>query len=229
MNIAVVFLTYAKDTKSARHLYAQKSLLSLIQKLSFRGGELRYFIADDGSGPGHVETLLKILEDYHITPLGHSNSNHKGYGGNYNAATQIVHGWADAVLAVEDDWELVRSFDLSDLSRAFNHEIQCIRLGYLGWTNPIGGSLVQSAGQTFLRFDPSCIENHVFAGHPRLETVDFEKRLGPWPEGLQAGFTEMEVCHRLESRVGVAWPLDAGVNASQDYCNTFAHIGEEHA
>lgn len=226
MKIAVVFLTYSKDPYGPRHKYAMQSLTSLAMQLTFRDGELGYFIADDGSPPGHVEELHDLLKKYPVNDMGDSKTSHAGYGANYNKATQAVHQWADLVLPIEDDWELIRHFDLSDISKVFNERIQCVRLGYLGWTNPLIGEVVQSANQSFLVFNQYSTETHVFAGHPRLETVEFEKRLGPWPEGLSAGWTEMEVCNRPESKVGVAWPLDAGINASQDYCSLFAHIGE---
>ena len=55
-------------------------------------------------------------------------------------------------------------------------------------------------------------------------TPDYSCRQ-PWPEDIGAGYTEMEVSNRPRSRIGVVWPLDAGINSSQQYCNTFAHIG----
>jgi hypothetical protein len=239
MNIAVVFLTYSSTPSGPRNMYALQSMRSLLQNLSFRDGALAYFIADDGSPPEHTEALHHLFieknnkwsqgEGEGAALIGGSNSERRGYGGSFNLASQGVHGWADLVLPVEDDWELVRPFDLSDMARAFNDEIQCIRLGYLGWTDDLRGKLVQSAGQSFILFDPYSPEKHVWAGHPRLETVEYQRRVGPWPEGLKAGFTELEVGKREEARTGVAWPLDADVNASQDYCRLFAHIGEEQA
>lgn len=223
-----MFLTYAGSPGSPRTKYASQSLRSLLTRLSFKEGELAYHIADDGSVPEHIEELMGVFHDFKIEPTI-SQTEHLGYGGSFNLATQAIHGVTDLVLPCEDDWELVRHFDLSDLAKTFSEQVSCIRLGYLGWTDHLMGELIQSAGQTFFLFDSHSPEKHVWAGHPRLETVAYEQEVGPWPEGLQAGFTELEVGKRWEARKGVVWPLDAKVNASQDYCTLFAHIGNEQA
>lgn len=226
-NIAVCFLTYTPSLEHPRTKYAHQCLEALLKKLSYQEGNLLYHIADDGSPEEHVASLTRLCEKYDKLPTV-SLSQRMGYGGNMNAATQIIHQIADMVLQVEEDWELVRPFDLSNLARAMeeSNEINCVRLGYLGWTNPLRGQVIQSASQSFLLFDPDCEEVHVFAGHPRLEKVSFERSIGEWPEGIKAGWTEMEICKRQESRIGVTWPLDAEVNASQDYCRLFAHVGD---
>lgn len=230
--VAVCFLTYSPDADHARVGYARRCLLALLDQLKYRNGELLWHIADDGSFPGHLEALVDICRSRGVEPTV-SNTGHLGYGANMNQATQVIHDIADVVMPIEEDWELVREFDISDFVDVLiqppednDNDINCIRLGYLGWSNKVTGWLAQKAGQTFFYFDPNCQETHVFAGHPRIETVAFEKRVGPWPEGLRPGFTEMEVCNRRESREGIAWPMDAGINASQNYANLFAHIGE---
>lgn len=234
MKITVAFFTYTPSPDHPRAAYANATLPALLDNLTYAKGELAYLIADDGSPPEHVEHLRAHLDRRNL-PVTITHTDHRGYGGNYNAATQVTHSdGTDLVLAVEDDWLLTRNFDLSDLADALAEnwhglELSCVRLGYLGWTNPLRGDLIQRARQTFLLFDPECSEVHVFAGHPRLETVAFERRVGPWPEMMKAGYTEMEVCNRPESRAGVAWPLDAGVNASQDFASLFSHIGSEQA
>lgn len=230
--MAVNFMTYSPSADHPRVGYAAKCLRLLLERLKFSKGELIWHIADDGSFDGHVDSLVKICEEFGITPTI-SNTGHLGYGANMNHATQVIHSLADVVMPIEEDWELVREFDISDFvdvlmspNEGNDNDISCIRLGYLGWSNKVTGWLAQKAGQTFFRFDPHSQETHVFAGHPRIETVAFERRVGPWPEGIRPGYTEMEVCNRIESREGVAWPMDAGINASQNYSNMFAHIGE---
>jgi hypothetical protein len=238
--VVVNFLTYTPSIEHPRHQYALMALTSLALRLSFSEGELLWHIADDGSPPEHIVALRDLLRELRPKPLDEwepgtyptiSVSHRQGYGGNWNAATQQTHQLGEYVLPIEEDWELRKDFDISDMVRAMDEDdrIRCIRLGYLGWTNNLNGDLIQSAGQTFLLFNPNSTENHVMAGHPRLETVDFEKKIGPWPEKLGAGFTELTVCQNPEARRGVCWPLDAGVNASQDYSTLFAHIGDRRA
>lgn len=221
--ICVAFYTYCPDMNHPRHEYAKTCLRALKSKLTFDAGELYWHIADDGSPPEHLEALLEIAGE----GTTYSNSNHGGYGANYNLSTQFTHQY-DMILCLEEDWELMRKLDLSELASVLQaHEgIDCIRLGRIGWTGELRGKLVQIEGFTSLLFDPQSSEHHIFAGAPRLETVEFERNLGPWPEGLRAGTTEWEVCKRRESRVGVAWPMDAGLNASELHSNLFVHIGE---
>ena len=61
-----------------------------------------------------------------------------------------------------------------------------------------------------------------FHARPPGPTLSCDDRgnLGRWPEGLNAGATEFEVCYRFESRVGVAWPLDVRPHGS-----LFGHFG----
>lgn len=228
--ISVVFLTYTPTMEHPRAGYADKCFRSLLSNLSFKEGELRWHIADDGSPEGHRQHLVDIAAKHGVRSTV-SNSHRLGYGGNMNHAYQAVHDVSDIVLACEEDWELIRPFDLSLLAQALqaNEDIRCIRLGYLGITGTLVGRVVFIANQTFLLFDPESDETFVFTGHPRLETVKYEQLVGAWPEGLKAGYTEVEVCKRLPARMGVAWPLDAGINANQDYCTLFAHIGGEQA
>jgi hypothetical protein len=175
-----------------------------------------------------------------------SNSERTGYGASYNAMTNMVHGAnEEMVLSVEDDWMLSRRFDLTPLAKVLQAglrdlaetkapapenftgmPIECIRLGYLGWTQPLRGELVRPLpGQTFLMLDPATPEHHIFSAGPRLETVAFQRRLGLWPEHVYAGIAEVDVAARPQSRRGVAWPLDQGVNAALDNPSLFAHIG----
>lgn len=222
----VCFYTYTPSLDHPRHQYSITCLKSLMKNLTFKEGELKWHIADDGSPPEHVEELIKESKNFNVSPTV-SDSHRLGYGGNVNIAAQAVHSSSDFVLACEEDWELVRPLDISLLARALeeSEELNCIRLGYLGITNEMIGTVKFIANQTFLVFDPNCSETFIFTGHPRLEKVSYEQAIGAWPEGLKAGYTELEICKLPAARKGVAWPLDAGINASQDYCTGFAHIG----
>lgn len=217
-SLAVVLLTYAPNVESPRHEYAKRTSDSLLKYIHYTG-PLRWHIADDGSPPEHIEAL-KVEMPWSIT-----NANRQGYGASYNLAIQALHADCDFFLMVEDDWELTRELDLDPLVSALKAGIGCIRLGYLGWTQDLGGIVRGFAGQTFLALDPDSPEPHVWSGHPRLETKEFQCRVGPWPEGLDPGTTEFVVAHRREAREGVVWPLDLGVRAGQVNGALFAHIG----
>lgn len=216
-DIAVVLLTYASGLDSPRHTYAKRTMNSLLKNLKY-SGNLSFHIADDGSSQEHIDA---------IKPFGGTmtNSERHGYGASYNLATQFLHYAYEYFLMVEDDWELTKELNLDPLVAALDEGLNCIRMGYLGWTQDLTGKIIAKAQQTFLLFDPDSAEPHVWSGHPRLETRAFQRSVGPWPEGLDPGTTEFLVAKRPETRQGVVWPLDLGIKAGQVQGTLFAHIG----
>src|SRR5574341_341094 len=226
--LGIILFTYDRPD------YAETTLRSTLANLSF-DGEVHVHIADDGSPPGQIERLGEAAvreadgRPYRLTAVTATNAERRGYGASYNLATQVVHDLVEYVLALEDDWELRHVLEVGSLIRAVEEsggEIACIRLGYVGWPQELRRRFVYSASQQFLLLDPESPERHVFAGHPRLETVAFERAVGPWPEGLNAGATEFEVAGRPAARQGVAWPLDLRITASQSAGGSaYCHIG----
>lgn len=214
--ITIVLLTYKRLD------YALVTLDSTLRNAHY-GGDLEVHIASDGDNDDYLDALKAVCLPYGIVPTS-SNSQRGGYGRNYNLATQLVHIHTDYVLPLEDDWELTRELDLNVYVDALEElKAGCIRMGYIGFTQPLRGEFQFAVGRQWLRLDPSSPEPHVFAGHPRLETVGFERSVGPWPEGLEPGATEFAVAHIAESRQGVIWPVQE-INTRGDM---FVHIGAE--
>lgn len=229
MKIGLALLTYAPSINHPRATYARTTLESCLKNINPGvDNELHVHIADDGSAPKHVEQLIDICRKYGYEPTL-SDAKRGGYGKSYNLMCQALHSSCDLIMPVEDDWELTRPLNLEYLAKALdqNPEIRSIRLGYLGITQPLRGTVLFRSGQTYLLLDPDSEEPHVFCGHPRLETIEYERDIGAWPEGIPAGQTEWEVTHRWPARIGVAWPLDINLPASQDWGAIFAHIGSE--
>lgn len=225
-SVCIMLLTYAPKLNSPRAKYAEQTLRSALDQISY-SGKLSVHIADDGSPAKHVENLKTLAGGYaHVQGISSSNSARGGYGANYNLATQMVHSFAEIVLPLEDDWVAPVEIDLDPFVTALvdrNTPIQCVRLGYLGFTQPLRGELGAAHGRTYLLFDPLSPEPHVCAGHPRLETVEFERKVGPWPEGVDPGTTEILWCQRPEARKQVAWDMDHPLGG------WFHHIGTEQA
>lgn len=215
--ITVCLLTYN------RFEYAKKTLESAVRNIEY-DGNLSIHIADDGSPVSYIESLLAVVPK--CIPVTYSVSNRGGYGANYNLAMQTVHQFSDFVIPLEDDWELTRRVNLN---RLVDDLVLlgggCIRLGYIGFTQSLRGKLVRGKEDVYLRFDRHSDEPHVFAGHPRLETTEWARLVGPWPENLGAGATEFEVAHRPAARERVYWPLDLVAPRG----DLFAHIGTERA
>lgn len=207
--------------------YAMMTLRALLTNARY-SGPLLVHIADDGSSPEYRRTLLELAASFQqVEGVSVSNSERGGYGASYNLAMQTVHAMAGIILPIEDDWQLLKPLNLDALVEVFFQAdwVGCIRLGYLGFTQPLGGQVVHIAGQSFLYLDPDSPEPHVWAGHPRLETRRYERDVGPWTAGLNPGATEFDVAQRRNARQGVLWPLDAGTCASQRADSLFAHIG----
>lgn len=214
--VTIMLLTATNNED--RFLYAQKTLSSALKNIKYNG-PIDVHIADDGSPEENRNALFEMARAAGFDATV-SNSDGRGYGANYNAATQVVHSRADYVLPLEDDWELVRPLDLNLFVPALK-VFGCVRMGYIGFTQELRGTFHTVAGAIWLRLYEHSREPHVFAGHPRLETVEWERRVGPWPELLAPGRTEFEVAHIPEARMHVCWPLEY-VRPSGDL---FAHIG----
>jgi hypothetical protein len=214
-SLAIVLLTYN------RFDYAVASIRSTLDNLHFTG-KLSVHIADDGSDGDYIDRLMQIIGGYAGIDISSSNSKHSGYGANYNLAMQSVHPYNDFVLPLEDDWILTKPFHINSIIDALNQRrFGCVRLGYLGYTQPLHGEMIWVANHHYFLIDSTTPEPHVFAGHPRIETVEWARSVGPWPEGLDPNLTEFTVAHYPNSRKGVVWPADI-VHPSGDL---FAHIG----
>ncbi len=201
--------------------YAKITLDSVLKNL-IHDGPIRLHIADDGSPEGYIKELEEYCRHYcgFTGIITTTNSDHGGYGKNYNLATQAVHHHSDIILPLEDDWQLIRPLSTNTFGPLLDGE-HCIRLGYLGFTQELRATFLSIDNKMYLEFDPHSPEPHVFAGHPRLETVAWERSVGPWPEGLLPGATEMAVTHLYNARCNVLWPLDL-IHPSGDL---FVHIG----
>lgn len=215
--LCVLLLTYNREK------YAEMTLRAVLDNLLW-SGTLNVHIADDGSPAGYIDRLRSIAGGYgSVEHVGVSCSDRRGYGANYNLATQHIHDTTDFILPLEDDWVLTSRLDCDTLVSAFEEpRIGCVRLGYLGATQELYAELVRVGGAAYWLLDPGSAEPHVFAGHPRFETVSWEREQGPWVEGLDPNRTEFEVAYHVRS--GIAWPTWLSVDGG-----LFAHIGSERA
>lgn len=224
--LAIVLLTCSRERVDPRHDYARRTLLRA-QNMIVHDGPVRIHIADDGSPADNRDDLVQLAQTSGW-PVSVTNAEGRGYGASYNLATQAIHSELtseDLVLPLEDDWLLTRPLETAIYTAPLDEGwAGCVRLGYLGFTADLRGTIRIAAGQYYLLFDPESPEPHVWAGHPRLETAAWQRSVGPWPEGLDAGSTEWEVAHRPEARRGVVWPLS--VAPAGDLA---AHIGTAQA
>lgn len=208
-----------------RYDYAKRTITAFYKHVSPRP---HLHIADDGSPPGYVGKLMAHAVRAGAPDVTFTNSERGGYGRNVNLASQVTHSVADYVFMLEDDWQLLKKLDLAEFIADLENTpaIDCVRLGYMSWTQPMWGHCVAGPHRKYLLLDGNSPEPHVFAGHPRLERVSYQREVGAWPEGLDPNQTEFAVAHMHRARHGVAWPL--GVDGREGY-GYFAHIGTERA
>ena len=219
--IAVVLLT--ARTRPEREQYAVATLKSL-SRLRASGYELRLHIGDDGSGPDYQKRLISMANEEGWSDVGLSDSGLTGYGANYNLAMHSCHEWADYIMPIEDDWELTRDLDLACLVSPLRDRVfDSIRLGYIGYTKPLYAEFIWYQDKHWLLLRDDSHEPHVFSGHPRLETIEYQKRVGPWPEGMTPGETEWAVATTLpEARRRIGYPLWLAGDIAN---GVFAHVG----
>lgn len=205
-----------------RYNYAKTTIKSVLSNL-ITTEPVRVHIATDGDSEEYIKGLVDHIE-HRGFQVSVTNSSRNGYGANFNLATQQLHLDCEFILPLEDDWELVRKLDVDPILAVLRDRIfGCVRMGYIGYTQTLSCDFVSHVGYHWLSLNPNSDEPHVFAGHPRLETVAWERSVGPWTEGLLPGQTEWEVAHRKEARRGVAWPISL-IKPEGD---AFVHIGAE--
>lgn len=218
--LCIMLLTYN------RLEYARVTLESTLRNIRTKE-DIHIHVASDGDNDDYVNELVDIAQHNYgreVVGVSRSNSGRLGYGANYNAATQIIHNLPDCeyVLPLEDDWELTREFNVDPILQVLSDRVfGCVRMGYIGYTQQLDCSFVSYNNLHYLLLNKDSAEPHVFAGHPRLETVAWQRTVGPWEEGLLPGQTEWEVAKRKEARSGIAWPISL-IKPEGDL---FAHIG----
>lgn len=180
--------------------------------------DLRWYVADDGSQPEHVEALAAELQD---APLLGGHSDHRGYGGNANWAWAAARDVSPLTFWLEDDWELTGPFDLTPYAQLLDgrEDIGMVRLGYLNLN--MRGSVFGHGGRLYWRLDRDC-DSYVFTGHPALRHERFHKAYGDYQLGLNPGETELSYALQFRNGQGpdIVWPAGIGE------WGAFGHIGE---
>lgn len=200
--IGVMLLTYERLD------YALETLDHVHRNLTY-DGPMRLHISDDGSSQEYRDCLAAAAQGGRWEAVTISNAERRGYGASYNLGTLALHTDCEIILPLEDDWRLERELDLTPMVRGLLAGVfSSVRMGYLGWTQDLRGTFMRWEGDAYVLLDPESPEPHVASGHPRLETREYERRVGLWTEGLPGGATEWDWCRRIEARQGVAWPVD---------------------
>src|SRR3972149_4440506 len=210
--VGILLITYKRTDLAVLTIRGVK------QHLSYP--DLIWHIADDGSQPGHVETLLREI-DRDDTSLTDARRAGVGKSMNLGMDIRLARG-AEYILWLEDDWQLVFPFDLAPVVGLMQEreDIGMVRLGYL--SPSISAQMISAAGQLWWHLKRNG-ETYIFAGHASLRSRSFCLAYGHYVEGLAPGETELFMCGRFN---GVKGP-DIAVPAWIGSWGAFAHIGTD--
>lgn len=212
--IVIVFQTWARTE------YALRTIAAAREHLHYP--DLRWYVADDGSQPAHIEAVLRALDDTHLIGM---HSERVGYGANANAAWTRARDVSRLSFWLEDDWELRAPLDLYPYAALLmeRYEIGMVRLGVLNLD--IRGRSWGHDGRVYWTLDrtPHLEGTPVFTGHPALRHTRYHDAHGDYPEGLAPGDTEL--AYALRYRIlppeapAIVWPADYPA------AGLFGHIG----
>jgi hypothetical protein len=193
--------------------YALRTIASARELLHYQG-ELRWYVADDGSGPHHVGAVLEALGH----PAWHSER--RGYGANANAAWDVS---TDLSFFLEDDFMLTAPLDLTPHAYTLmdSEAVGMVRLGYI---DPERLQPAQDfAGRRYhtLARDWPDTSFYAFTGHPSLRHARYREAYGDYPTGLTPGDTELAYAYQYRIGEGplIVWPVDYPADGY------FHHIG----
>lgn len=207
--ITVILQTYKRTD------YALRTIAAAREHLRY-GGDLRWYVADDGSPAAHWDAIRAALGSIE----GHTMR--QGYGANANTAWNE----ADSALTfwLEDDFVLHAPLDLTPYAYTLMDcpEVGMVRLGYI---DPLMREPVQDFGgrayHTLPRDWPDT-SFYAFTGHPSLRHRRYREAYGDYPVGLGPGDTELAYAYQYRVGSGplIVWPADYPAGG------LFDHIGQ---
>ena len=180
---------------------------------------LRWHVADDGSGKEHQNAIIEAINEPGKMSLTDA-AQRGGTGYNRNVGLNTAWNHSPFVLHIEDDWALKHRYDLrAAVTVLKEHEdVGMIRLGYLEYGHMAKSVLLANLVWWDLQ---KTGHSHVFAGHPHLLHKRFHDAYGMYPEGLLPGHTELGLCDSVNAKRNgprILYPI-------WHFCGFFAHIG----
>lgn len=210
-SITIILQTWQRTS------YALATIAAARENLHYEG-ELKWYMADDGSDKEHVYACMEAIG------MTNGHTLRRGYGANANAAWQSADSMSELSLWLEDDFVLTQPLDLTPHAYALMDapELGMIRLGY------IDGAMLEPA-QSFagrryhtIPRDWPDTSFYAFTGHPSLRHTRYRAAYGDYPVGLGPGDTELAYAYQYRVGSGplIVWP------EGYDPAGTWAHIGK---
>jgi GT2 family glycosyltransferase len=209
--VTVLIITYR------RFQLAKKTIESVKQYLEYPN--LKFHIADDGSGADHIGKLFEVIGNKY--PITCSNSERGGLSKNTNMGIAACLQNSDYYLQLQDDFVLTHSLDLKPSVQLLQerNDIGMVRFGKL--SPRIKGTVFEGVNHYWWLLDRKS-DTYVFTENPHLCHRRFTENMGVMREDLRMGHAELDMCSRFNLGNGpeIVWPAWL---STQDM---FQHIGD---
>jgi hypothetical protein len=210
--ITVILQTYRRTEYALRTIAAARELLHY-------GGDLHWYVADDGSDIPHFQACLDAVSGCFIAGWHHQR---RGYGANANAAWDAAQ--SALTFWLEDDFMLTEPLDLTPHAYTLMdcEEVGMVRLGYIHDERlEPPRDFAGRRYHTLPRYWPDT-SFYTFTGHPSLRHTRYRDAYGSYPVDLAPGETELAYAFQYQRAEGgplIVWPEGYPAGGS------FAHIG----
>jgi hypothetical protein len=199
--------------------YALRTIAAARENVRY-GGELLWYIADDGSSVDHWAAIWDMLDD---VPFVGGHTLRRGYGGNAIAAWDAADTVSALTFWLEDDFVLTQPLDLTPHAYALmdSDELGMIRLGYIDGSKLAPPQTFAGRRYHTIPRDWPDTSFYAFTGHPSLRHARYRAAYGDYPIGLIPGDTELAYAFQYRTGHGplIVWPEGYPTDGY------FAHIG----
>lgn len=164
--IVIALLTYMRTAEALR------TIQGVVKNLDYPRELRTWYVADDGSQPEHIQTILKCLEDNGETVCGHHSkqfAQRPACGIGWNKAVEVGHQFSDIILWLEDDWELETKLDIKPYVRLLLERQEVGMVSMRGLTDGLRTEVVTHRGIHYLKVLKDCaVGSMAYSGNPLL-------------------------------------------------------------
>ena len=219
--LGIALVTYKRTRE------ALLTITSTSERLVYPKDKRAWYINDDGSPDGHLETLITELLKRGETLLGYNNTRFGGgtynCGKGWNLALHEAYRCADMVMFLEDDWRLDYDLDISRYMTMLEEreDVGMLRLGTLAVGNVV--EIMGHAGVHYLKYHK--IGHYIYSGNPSIRHKRFTEAYGWFAENLNPGNIELNYDERVVNMPGPDVWRPAEINP----WGAWGHVGTEKA
>lgn len=218
--ICMVLLTYERTAMAVR------TIQGISDHLDYPKALRTWYIADDGSTPGHIGTITGTIANNNEALYGLHNQKFRPgttfCGEGWNTAVHRGHQASEIILWLEDDWELQHDLDIRPYIRLLleRPDVGIVRLGHMAINSEV--KIVGHNGIHYLEYMRTT--PYAYSGNPLLRHMRFAQHYGTFDTEANPGDVELHYDQRYREMAGgpMIW-RPAGLEP----WGVFGHIGQE--